>query len=411
MENFNKFYKRKLHERQSIIHKKFNTRDCHTYLEEDVYDNMIENAITTFEIPMGIAPGLIINKEEYIIPMATEEPSVIAAQSNAAKIIKINGGINAEIISNTMIGQVAFQNPKESFIDYLEANKKHLFKIANKAKPSIVARGGGIKDITWEIKTRDNINPFLIIYAEIDTQEAMGANIVNTIMEAIKKELEKEFQTHAVMAILSNNAQKSLVKASCVIDPKTLKNSDTIADRIQEASELAWVDPYRAATHNKGIMNGISALALASGNDTRAIEAAAHSYASISGQYSPLAIWTTQNDKIYGEITIPITIGTVGGTINLNPKAKLARTILNNPNKEEMMMISASVGLAQNFAALYALCTDGIQKGHMSLQAKSLILNCGASLEELDTILEETEDLESLDQKTVEQLLINIRKT
>ncbi|CAM3704350.1 hydroxymethylglutaryl-CoA reductase, degradative [Erysipelothrix urinaevulpis] len=410
MEIFNKFYKRSIQERRQIIIDTFNHADLFSSLHQDTYDNMIENAITTYEIPFGVAPGLIINNKSYVIPMATEEPSVIAAQANAAKIIAMNGGLTAKVINKDMIGQLAFYNPKESFESILENELEVLFKIANDAKPSIVNRGGGLKKITWDTKHSDNNGSFFIIYASIDTQEAMGANIVNTIMEALKNHLEPLFEQEATMAILSNLADESLVEVECILDPSTLKNSETIADKIQEASAFAQVDPYRASTHNKGIMNGIDALTLVSGNDTRAIEAGVHAYAARSGYYKGLSQWQSINGKLHGTMTLPVSVGTVGGTIKLNPKAQLAHEILGRPTKEELMIIIAAVGLAQNFAALYALTTDGIQKGHMALQARALILDCGATTSELDVLLPKVRNLKNPDKNTIMSLLDELRQ-
>lgn len=409
MNPFHKFYKKSLRKRQEIIKNEFSTSQFFQPLQEKDYDNMIENAITTYEIPMGIAPNFVMNNQSYTIPMVTEEPSVIAAQSNAAKIIGINGGIEANIQQNLMRGQLAFPNPTEKEIQYLKDNIKPIQKIGNKAHPSIVKRGGGIKDIKIELKTNPSYTDFLIIYVFIDTKEAMGANIINTIMEHLKTYLERELEMKATMGILSNLATESVVSATCSIDVSTLKYSDTIGQRFQEASHLALVDPYRATTHNKGIMNGIDALALATGNDTRAIESAAHAYASLQDQYKPLSTWTYQDDIIIGKIELPITVGSVGGTIKMNPKTQMAREILGNPNKETLMKLLASVGLAQNFAALYALITDGIQKGHMNLQARALAISVGTKEDELDVVLEKLQAEKNINTETVKTILDKLR--
>lgn len=411
MNLFDKFYKKDIKTRQAIIKDKFDVEAYFSPLKEEHYDNMIENAITTFELPMGIAPNFKMNNEVYTIPMVTEEPSVIAAQSNAAKILGNHGGIKAKLHSNLMRGQIAFPNPKPEWLMYLGENKEKLIQLSKESHPSIVKRGGGVRDLSFEIKEQDELIPFLIIYAYVDTKEAMGANIINTIMEALKVNLELAFNSKATMAILSNLATESIVEANFKIPITALKFSREIGLRFKEASDLAHLDPYRATTHNKGVMNGIDAVAIATGNDTRAIEAAIHAYASLSGQYQPLTSYRYDNEYIYGKIQLPLTIGTVGGTLKLNPKAQMAHTILGQPNKEELMMLMASVGLAQNFAAIYALITDGIQKGHMSLQSRALVIQEGADENEIEEVLKQLKTKEVKSSETVQKILKTIRNT
>lgn len=410
MSLFDKFYKKDIKTRQDIIKKEFSVEDLFAPLKVEHYDNMIENAITSFELPMGIAPNFIMNHKTYAIPMVTEEPSVIAAQSNAAKILGQHGGIQAKVLSNLMRGQVAFPNPQVEWLNYLKNHKDELLEITKEAHPSIVKRGGGVSDLSFEIKEQQGLTSFLILYAYVDTQEAMGANMINTIMEALKEHLEKQFQTKATMAILSNLATESLVEANFKIPSNSLKFSDEIGQRFLEASDLAHLDPYRATTHNKGVMNGIDALALATGNDTRAIEAAIHAYASLSGQYQALTSYRYKDGYIYGKIQCPLTVGTVGGTLKLNPKAQLAHKILGYPKKEELMMLLAAVGLAQNFAAIYALITDGIQKGHMNLQSRALALQEGAKDYEIDQVLKELHQREIKNSQAVKEILKKLRK-
>lgn len=409
MNLFSKFYKKTIQERQIILKNKYDIEDYFVPLKEEHFNTMIENAITTFELPMGIAPNFKMNDNIYSIPMVTEEPSVIAAQSNAAKILKEHDGIQASILSNLMRGQIAFPNPKPEWLDFLNENSDKLIHISNKAHPSIVNRGGGVKKLTYEVKEKEGLIPFLILYAFVDTKEAMGANMINTIMEAMKNFLETQFKSKATMAILSNLATESIVEAKFKIPTSALKYSQEIGLRFQEASDLAKLDPYRAATHNKGIMNGIDALALATGNDTRAIEAAVHAYASLDGQYQGLSTYKFDNEYIYAKLCLPITVGTVGGTLKLNPKAQMAQTILENPNKETLMMLMASVGLAQNFAAVYALITEGIQKGHMNLHLKTLALQEGVKESELENLFQELKSKENKDSKTIKEILYNLR--
>lgn len=410
MNSFDKFYKKDIKTRQTILNENYDVKDFFTHLKEENYNNMIENAITTFELPMGIAPNFIMNNKNYTIPMVTEEPSVIAAQSNAAKILGQAGGIQAKVLSNLMRGQIAFPNPKNEWLSYLNLNKDKLIELSKEAQPSIVKRGGGVRNLTFEIKEKEGLTPFLIIYAYVDTKEAMGANMINTIMEALKKHLEIEFQAKATMAILSNLATESMVEASFKLPTKSLKFDHEIGQKFKEASDLAQLDPYRATTHNKGVMNGIDAIAIATGNDTRAIAAAIHAYASLSGQYTALTSYDHDDAYIYGKIKCPITVGTVGGTLKLNPKAQMAHTILGHPNKEELMMLMASVGLAQNFAAIYALITDGIQKGHMGLQSRALAIQEGAKEEEIETVLKELNKHTIKNSKTVQEILKKIRE-
>ena len=410
MNKFDKFYKKDIETRQTIIKDTYDVDAYFSPLKEERYNNMIENAITTFETPMGIAPNFKMNDNIYTIPMVTEEPSVIAAQSNAAKILGEYGGIRAKVESNLMRGQIAFPNPKPEWLIYLSEHKDELIQLSKKSHPSIIKRGGGVRDLTFEIKEQDGLIPFLIIYAYVDTKEAMGANMINTIMEALKLHLEEKFESKATMAILSNLATESIVEADFKIPCSALKYSNEIGLRFKEANDLAHLDPYRATTHNKGIMNGIDALALATGNDTRAIEAAVHAYASLSGQYQPLSSYRYEQGYIHGKIQLPLTIGTVGGTLKLNPKAQMAHTILGRPSKVELMMLMASVGLAQNFAAIYALITDGIQKGHMNLHSRALAIQEGTHEDEMYELLKQLSTKEIKNSQTVQEILKSIRK-
>lgn len=388
---YNKFYKKTSAERRDILeHKNRFDRSLDIPLDSGIYEHMIENALTTYELPMGCAPNFLINNHEYVVPMVTEEPSVIAAASNAAKIMKDNGGISARILSRNMTGQIAFANPvnQMAMVQYIDEHRDVLFQIAREAYPSIIQRGGGLRHIHTAYIHKPEKTPFLVVYCTIDTREAMGANMINTILEAIGRHLEAIFDEHPLMSILSNLASECLVEAKVTLDPSTLRYSEDIALRLNQASDFAEIDPYRAATHNKGIMNGIDAVVIATGNDWRAIEAAVHSYAALSGTYQPLATWKqTFDGMIEGVLKLPMPIGTVGGSIAIHPKAKLGRKILGYKDAEELMMIIASVGLAQNFAALYALTTVGIQKGHMKLQAKSLALAVGCPSEDVDRLV------------------------
>ncbi|WP_025725103.1 hydroxymethylglutaryl-CoA reductase, degradative [Acholeplasma granularum] len=381
------FYKKTVKERKSAL------KDLNLYddnfdykLDDDSFNHLIENYITTYEVPMGVAPDFLIDGKIYHIPMATEEPSVIAGASHAAKIIKRNGGFKVLSLSRLMIGQIIFKDVKKAkdLIDYLETQKDTFKKIAYQAHPQIHKLGGGLIDFRVEDKSQG----FVCLYASINTLDAMGANTINTILEAISNYIIVNYPTKILMSILSNLNVNSLVSVRVTIDPRNLKSSSTIHHDIADASTYASLDPYRAATHNKGIMNGVTALMLATGNDTRSIEAAAHSYASITGSYKPLSKWYVEDNLLIGEITIPLALGTVGGSMGILPKVKLSHKILNVSSAKELMFVAASLGLAQNFAALYALTTDGINKGHMRLHARNIALEAGASNENMNDVVE-----------------------
>lgn len=371
MKKFEQFYTKEIDERKNVL-KSLDLFDdgLDIIAPNETFNHIVENYITTYEVPLGIAPNFLIDHKIYHIPMATEEPSVIAGASNAARIININGGFNIDYLNREMIGQVIFKNIKDQigFKTLLESQSEKIFELAKQAHPHIHELGGGLKSYKVEIKQHN----FVTLYIYVDTLDAMGANTVNTILEYIARYFETTYQAKSLMGILSNLSTSSIVKASVKIDPNTLKYSDTIAASIHDAWLYATIDPYRATTHNKGIMNGITALMLATGNDTRAVEAGCHAYASISGSYQPLTKWYLENNYLIGEIEIPLTLGTIGGSMNILPKSKLSRKILNVDNAKELMKVAACLGLAQNFAALYALTTDGINKGHMRLHARNI---------------------------------------
>lgn len=355
-----------------------------------IADQLTENVLSTFDLPFSLAPYFLINGQDYVLPMVTEEPSVVAAASYAAKIIQRSGGFTTKVHQRQMIGEIALTDVRdvEMASKRILEDKKTLLQLANEAYPSIVKRGGGARDLWIENKV-----DFLIVYLAVDPKEAMGANMLNTMLEALTEPIQKLSGGQVLMAILSNLATRSLVSASCAIDFKALsrdpEEATAIAQRMELASQLAQVDPYRAATHNKGIFNGIDALVLATGNDWRAIEAGAHAYAAQSGPYKGLSHWKSQPEekKLYGEITLPMPVATKGGSIGLNPTVQVSHRLLGEPTAVELAGIIASLGLAQNFAALKALVTTGIQAGHMKLQARSLALLAGAKEEEVPQLV------------------------
>ena len=354
-------------------------------------NEMVENVLGTLALPFGLAPGFQIDGKEVQVPMVTEEPSVIAASSYAAGLIKRSGGFQTQVHKRQMIGQVALYDVsnKEKAIQAITGAKEDLLQLANQAYPSIVKRGGGARNLWIEEK-----GDFLICYLSVDPKEAMGANMLNTMLEALVDPLEDLSGGQGLMAILSNLATDALVTARCKIDYRFLsrdpKEAAEIAQKMALASQLAAVDPYRAATHNKGIFNGIDAVVLATGNDWRAIEAGGHTYASLTGQAQGLSSWIHHPEKqvLEGQLTLPMPIATNGGSIGLNPSVQVAHELLGNPDAQTLARIIVSVGLAQNFAALKALVSTGIQHGHMKLQAKSLALLAGATPSEVAPVVQ-----------------------
>ena len=376
-------------------------------------NQMSENVLATLALPYSLVPDFLVDGKTYQVPFVTEEPSVVAAASFAAKIIKRSGGFETEVHKRQMIGQIALyqiEKVDQAIKDVLK-KKKVLLEQANQAYPSIVARGGGARDFWLEPK-----EDFLIFYLSVDTQEAMGANMLNTMLEALTLSLEELTGGKSLMAILSNYATDSLVTARCVIDYRFLSRdkaeAELLADKMQQASKLAQVDPYRAATHNKGIFNGIDALVLATGNDWRAVEAGAHAYASREGSYRGLSTWTADpvTRQLRGQMTLPMPIATKGGSIGLNPTVAASFDLLGQPQAKDLASLIVSVGLAQNFAALKALVSTGIQAGHMKLQAKSLALQAGAQDEEIAAVASRLTAKKIFNLAAAQEILADLRK-
>ena len=363
-------------------------------LSVQIADQLSENVLGTFSLPYSIVPEVLVNGQTYTVPYVTEEPSVVAAASFACKVISRAGGFTAQVHERQMIGQVAlYQVPdREEARQVILSQKEELLKQANQAYPSIVKRGGGARDL--RVEQVSGQTDFLVVYLHVDTQEAMGANMLNTMLEALKPRLENLSQGQSLMGILSNYATESLVTATCRIALRYLSpqkdQARELAEKIVLASHFAQADPYRAATHNKGIFNGIDALLIATGNDWRAIEAGAHAYASHDGAYRGLSRWTMdlETEELIGELTMPMPVATKGGSIGLNPRVVLSHELLGHPSAKELAQIIVSIGLAQNFAALKALVSTGIQHGHMKLQAKSLALLAGATEAEVPKLVE-----------------------
>ncbi len=386
------FYKIPIAERVKIV-KKFSdlsnedARLFTSYLDMDIAERMIENTLGTFEIPLGIAVNFLINGKDYLIPMAIEESSVIAAASNAAKIARIKDGFKTECSEPLMIGQIQILhiNDIAGAAKKILGKKKEILNLANDQDKVLVKFGGGAKDL--EVRILDSpIGKMIVVHLIVDVRDAMGANAVNTMCEALAPMLEEITGGKVRLRILTNLADKRIVKAKAVFDKEKM-GGEHIVDAFLESYNLAAIDPYRAATHNKGIMNGIDALIIATGNDFRAIEAGAHAYASRSGQYTSLSTYhKNENGDLVGELELPMAVGIVGGAGNIHPKAILCKKILGIKTARELAEVGVSLGLAQNFAAVFALSTVGIQKGHMSLHAKNIAVMAGAIGDEIEKV-------------------------
>ena len=358
-------------------------------LLQDLHDDFIENTISNFYLPFGIAPNFVINGKDYTIPMAIEESSVVAAASLVAKFWSTRSGFKAHVISTVKIGQVHFmyEGDKAALQTYFASKKENLFKVTEAITENMTKRGGGILDIELRDKTA-TLENYYQLHVTFETADSMGANFINSCLEAIASAFEKE-DIQIVMSILSNYVPECLVHAevSCKVEELYAENSELFAQKFVQAVAIANAEPHRAVTHNKGIMNGIDAVVIATGNDFRAIEAGAHAYAAKSGRYKSLTNATIENGVFKFWIEIPLALGTVGGLTKLHPLSKLSLKMLDNPSAKELMQIIAVAGLAQNFAALRALTTTGIQKGHMKMHLTNIIKQLGASDEEKEYLI------------------------
>jgi len=355
----------------------------------DVADRMIENVVGAIPIPLGVAVNFLINKHDYLIPMAIEEPSVVAAASYAAKMVRDGGGFQTSSTAPVMIGQiqtVGIKDPHSAKMRVIQA-KEEILRKANDQDPVLVSVGGGAKDLDAKvINTKEGL--MLITELHVDCRDAMGANAVNTMAEAVAPIIERVTGGRVYLRIISNLATKRLVRAFCVV-PKDSVGGKEVVDGIVNASAFAAADPYRAATHNKGIMNGIIAVILATCNDHRAIEAGGHAYAVKNGQYTTLSMWERNADgDLVGSIELPMAVGLIGGAMRTHPTAKVAMKILGVKTANEFGEVLAAVGLAQNLGALRALASEGIQRGHMSLHAKNIAVMAGAAGKLVDAVAE-----------------------
>jgi len=376
----------------------------------DLGDELVENYITDYSLPEGVALNITVNNRQYVVPMVIEEPSVIAAASNGAHRVSRSGGFNAPQQDRQLVGQVVLDDvtDKAAVTSWLLKHQDEILTIANQAHPSMQARGGGAKSM--KVRTPGD---FISVDLGIDVCQAMGANSVNTMAEAVGKWLTDQ-GFHVITAILSNLATQSLQTATCKVDFRYLATPEMdgkeVAQRIARLSDLAQVDPYRAATHNKGIMNGIDVVMIASGNDWRAIESGAHAYAARDGQYRGLSTWEIQDGYLVGKIVLPLPVGVIGGSIGLNKMTKINYHISQIKSAEELAAVTASVGLAQNLAALRALTTTGIQAGHMKLQYRSLAASVGATPAEVPLVVAQLKQRSHVDQALAKEILSTIRK-
>ncbi len=388
------FYKLSIEERLKIVKEFSELSDEEAefllkgHLDMELADRMIENVVGMTELPMGFATNFKINGKDYLIPMAIEEPSVVAAASHAAKLAREGGGFFTSSTEPIMISQiqvVGLRNPHFAKMQVLE-HKEELMRIANEQDPVLIKVGGGCRDIKARV-IDSNMGPMLVIHLHVDVRDAMGANAVNSMAEALAPYIEDITGGKVYLRILSNLAIYRLARARAVWK-KDVIGEDTVKG-ILYAYEFARVDPFRAATHNKGIMNGIDAVLIATSNDWRAVEAGAHAFAAMDGWYTSLTHYEEDEEgNLVGSIELPMAVGIIGGATSTHPKAKIARKILGIKTAKEFGEILAAVGLAQNFAALRALATEGIQRGHMSLHARNIAVMAGAKGDEIDRVAE-----------------------
>ncbi|KAA0002403.1 MAG: hydroxymethylglutaryl-CoA reductase, degradative [Thermoplasmata archaeon] len=374
-------------------------------LPMETADRMVENVIGTFQLPLGIATNFLINGKDYLIPMAIEETSVIAAASNAAKMARVQGGFTAIASEPLMIGQIQILNPHKDAAEEIKKHKEEILELANAQDKILVSLGGGARDVEARWLKED----MMCVHLIVDVRDAMGANAVNTMAEACAPLIQNITGGRALLRIISNLADKRLVEAHAIFDKNAI-GGEKVVDDILHAYEFASIDPYRAATHNKGIMNGIDAVAIATGNDWRAIEAGAHAFVAKNG-YTSLTTWKKNDDgHLEGSIRIPMAIGLVGGATKVHPMAQLSLKILGIKSAKELAEIMASVGLAQNFAAIRALATKGIQDGHMRLHAKNIAIMAGAQGDEIDRVAEVMIKEKKIRMDRAKEILDELRK-
>ena len=415
MANWQGFYKLSWQERlQRTIENKNLTADQAALITQHydmVGEQQVENYLYNFGVPTGLLLELPVDGRLVTVPMSTEEPSVIAAANNGARMMRAGAGVQTVIESRLVRGQIILDNVADvvALQTYVETHLTQLLQVANDAHASMAKRGGGAKALTVEVLDAQTA----IVNVLVDPKAAMGANVVNTMSEAIASVL-RQAGYEVLMAILSNFATESLVKAKVAVPVTALATKQgmsgaDVAAKIAAASRIETLSPYRAVTSNKGMLNGIEAAVLASGNDTRAVNAALHAYAAQGGQYHGLTRWTVQGDKLLGETTLPLILGVVGGSIGIVPAVKLNHALMDNPTVNELTSTIAAVGLAQNLAAIRALVSTGIQAGHMALQAKSLALQVGATPAEVPALTAALQQAGKFNEATARELLAKLR--
>lgn len=346
----------------------------------DKADKIIENVLGTFSLPFAVALNVQVNGEDFIAPMVVEEPSVVAAASNAARMVREGGGFVAEADEPIMIAQVQLDEVPDvaRACHRVRQHASELIALGNSAVPGLVRRGGGVRSI----EARDLGEGMLVVHFHVDCRDAMGANLVNTVAEAVADRIQELSGGRTGLRILSNLCDRRKVRVKCSVPARALATEDLdgseVRDGIVRASRFAERDPYRATTHNKGLMNGLDAVVIATGNDWRAVESGAHAYAARSGKYSPLCVWRKEGDDLVGELEIPLSLGTVGGPSRVHDGARMGLRVVDASSATELAMVAAAVGMASNLAALRALATEGIQRGHMALHARSVAIAAGA---------------------------------
>lgn len=380
-------------------------------LNPEIANRMIENVVGTFELPLGIATNFLIDGEDYLIPMAIEEPSVVAAASNAARMARAGGGFTTSSTEPIMIGQIQLirvNSPYSVRMDILK-RKQEIIALANEQDPLLIKFGGGCRDVAVRV-IESKRGPMVIVHLLVDVRDAMGANAVNTMCEEVSRYIEEKIGEKTHLRIISNLAVYRLARSKAIFKKDAI-GGEEVVEGILDAYAFAEADIFRCSTHNKGIMNGISAVVVATGNDFRAVEAGAHSFASME-RYKPLTTYEKDREgNLIGTIELPVAVGTVGGATSVNPIAKACLKILNVNSADKLARVIASVGLAQNFAAMRALATEGIQKGHMSLHARNIAIMAGALENEIDRVVERMVEEGKVMIDKAKEILDDIRKS
>lgn len=380
-------------------------------LTSEQADQIVENVLGIYSLPFGVALNAQINGCDRLIPMVVEEPSVIAAASNACKMIRAGGGFQAHMSESLMISQIELRDvpEPERALAVLESNKVELLKKTADAVPGLVRRGGGPRD--WELRV---IGPgHLVVHLLIDCRDAMGANLVNGAAEAVGPTIAELVGAKLGLRILSNLADRRMATVEVAVPGKALVSGELspqeVLDAIEAASIFAERDPYRAATHNKGIMNGVDSVVIATGNDYRAVEAGAHAFAAKEGRYSALCTWRRKGDQLVGKMTMPLALGIVGGTLRVHPGARLGLALSEAKSADDLALLAACAGVASNLAAIRALATEGIQRGHMSLHARSVAIAAGAQSDEVNRVAKIIADAQNVTLQAAQDALAALR--